>query len=37
MAKYAPKCKLNYLSLGELPVSDDKEILLELSHLCVVV
>ncbi|CAE7206541.1 Ugt1a1 [Symbiodinium natans] len=25
VAKYAPKCKLNYLSLGELPVSDDKE------------
>ena len=25
VAKYAPKCKLNYISLGELPVSDDKE------------
>ncbi|CAE7228057.1 UGT2B4 [Symbiodinium pilosum] len=25
VAKYSPKCKLNYISLGELPVSDDKE------------
>ena len=26
MAKYASSCKLNYISLGELPVSDDKEV-----------
>lgn len=25
VAKYASSCKLNYISLGELPVSDDKE------------
>jgi len=23
--KYSPRCELNYISLGELPVSDDKE------------